>query len=153
MLELLRDGNEQLPADCVGLRDPRLHHLLRHAFPYFLQIFVADAHRRLLAFTLIPGVRDAVAFDRLDDQIDWQAERAEYLLQGLQRTALLAHVVDFLMLGVLGRDVFDVDGRGSFVRGHIKVLALAAARALEDRKSTRLNSSHDIISYAVFCLK
>src|SRR5206468_11968697 len=25
--------------------------------------------------------------------------------------------------------------------------------ALEDRKSTRLNSSHDQISYAVFCLK
>src|SRR5258708_18926206 len=27
------------------------------------------------------------------------------------------------------------------------------ARADEDRKSTRLNSSHQIISYAVFCLK
>src|SRR2546429_841859 len=26
-------------------------------------------------------------------------------------------------------------------------------RALEDRKSTRLNSSHGYISYAVFCLK
>src|SRR5947208_4247870 len=28
-----------------------------------------------------------------------------------------------------------------------------ARRDLEDRKSTRLNSSHQIISYAVFCLK
>src|SRR2546421_4471982 len=28
-----------------------------------------------------------------------------------------------------------------------------AAHALRDRKSTRLNSSHDQISYAVFCLK
>src|SRR2546428_9025485 len=27
------------------------------------------------------------------------------------------------------------------------------ARRYEDRKSTRLNSSHDQISYAVFCLK
>src|SRR3990170_4277574 len=27
------------------------------------------------------------------------------------------------------------------------------SRCLEDRKSTRLNSSHQIISYAVFCLK
>src|SRR5687768_18140085 len=27
------------------------------------------------------------------------------------------------------------------------------AHALEDRKSTRLNSSHGYISYAVFCLK
>src|SRR5215216_7110269 len=29
----------------------------------------------------------------------------------------------------------------------------AAAGAARDRKSTRLNSSHQIISYAVFCLK
>src|SRR5436190_22019349 len=29
----------------------------------------------------------------------------------------------------------------------------AARRAGEDRKSTRLNSSHTVISYAVFCLK
>src|SRR5438034_3152412 len=28
-----------------------------------------------------------------------------------------------------------------------------AVRALSDRKSTRLNSSHTVISYAVFCLK
>src|SRR5947208_12910632 len=28
-----------------------------------------------------------------------------------------------------------------------------ARRATSDRKSTRLNSSHQIISYAVFCLK
>src|SRR5258708_10998212 len=28
-----------------------------------------------------------------------------------------------------------------------------APEKLEDRKSTRLNSSHQIISYAVFCLK
>src|SRR5207244_13329590 len=30
---------------------------------------------------------------------------------------------------------------------------LTAAKAFADRKSTRLNSSHQIISYAVFCLK
>src|SRR5687768_17998145 len=30
---------------------------------------------------------------------------------------------------------------------------LADKRAIEDRKSTRLNSSHGYISYAVFCLK
>src|SRR5258708_24695147 len=31
--------------------------------------------------------------------------------------------------------------------------ALPRARSNPDRKSTRLNSSHQIISYAVFCLK
>src|SRR5258708_27531935 len=30
---------------------------------------------------------------------------------------------------------------------------LKVMRVLSDRKSTRLNSSHQIISYAVFCLK
>src|SRR2546427_7346800 len=34
-----------------------------------------------------------------------------------------------------------------------QVLAGAAARRIGDRKSTRLNSSHSQISYAVFCLK
>src|SRR5260221_10046869 len=32
-------------------------------------------------------------------------------------------------------------------------LAQAALRDVQDRKSTRLNSSHTVISYAVFCLK
>src|SRR5438034_5793227 len=30
---------------------------------------------------------------------------------------------------------------------------LCRQRVIEDRKSTRLNSSHTVISYAVFCLK
>src|SRR5258708_24679676 len=34
-----------------------------------------------------------------------------------------------------------------------KLLTIALDRATGDRKSTRLNSSHQIISYAVFCLK
>src|SRR5258708_27092368 len=34
-----------------------------------------------------------------------------------------------------------------------KPVALAPALRRVDRKSTRLNSSHQIISYAVFCLK
>src|SRR5438034_7524788 len=33
------------------------------------------------------------------------------------------------------------------------VVTLAERGALLDRKSTRLNSSHTVISYAVFCLK
>ena len=39
----------------------------------------------------------------------------------------------------------EVDAAGEFHRPHVKTLS-------EDRKSTRLNSSHDQISYAVFCL-
>src|SRR5712664_4812931 len=37
--------------------------------------------------------------------------------------------------------------------GHDRAQVRAADADVEDRKSTRLNSSHDQISYAVFCLK
>src|SRR5207244_9794523 len=46
-----------------------------------------------------------------------------------------------------GEFVEDVDGSGGAVTN-----VLCAGLRL-DRKSTRLNSSHQIISYAVFCLK
>src|SRR5438128_7614899 len=42
----------------------------------------------------------------------------------------------------------SVEGAGEGDRG-----ALAAFAGATDRKSTRLNSSHGSISYAVFCLK
>src|SRR5256885_4234791 len=38
-------------------------------------------------------------------------------------------------------------------RGHELHLAAPLGRAEGERKSTRLNSSHLVISYAVFCLK
>src|SRR5438445_4790060 len=54
----------------------------------------------------------------------------------------------------------DVDGRGAAhdpgllaVRHDHRVRPDPRERAVQDRKSTRLNSSHANISYAVFCLK
>src|SRR2546426_7502570 len=46
-------------------------------------------------------------------------------------------------------------GEGPPVEGHRVLRAAAAAQEppAVDRKSTRLNSSHLVISYAVFCLK
>src|SRR2546426_3217120 len=45
-------------------------------------------------------------------------------------------------------------GDGAGERADVRVLDVAAVLAqMEDRKSTRLNSSHLVISYAVFCLK
>src|SRR2546426_8512976 len=48
--------------------------------------------------------------------------------------------------GVLGRDEIDRAERVPHARRDITEVP-------EDRKSTRLNSSHLVISYAVFCLK
>src|SRR5256885_11578007 len=41
----------------------------------------------------------------------------------------------------------------SLVVGNLSGDVIAAIESAEDRKSTRLNSSHLVISYAVFCLK
>src|SRR5205807_9505844 len=51
-----------------------------------------------------------------------------------------------------GRDgvVIDEERGGSPVTGR---LGAAVEQRMRDRKSTRLNSSHLVISYAVFCLK
>src|SRR5690348_18099894 len=63
------------------------------------------------------------------------------------------------------REVVDVDACGHLVSGRSARLAHESVRAGpgqrasgeaargQDRKSTRLNSSHPSISYAVFCLK
>src|SRR5438034_11480108 len=49
------------------------------------------------------------------------------------------------------------DALAEIYRGSLGALAaaleLGGAGAAQDRKSTRLNSSHTVISYAVFCLK
>src|SRR2546426_5029525 len=44
-------------------------------------------------------------------------------------------------------------GGRSPIRELTEAQAAAVGRRLGDRKSTRLNSSHLVISYAVFCLK
>src|SRR3712207_8135552 len=68
------------------------------------------------------------ALRRFRDEIDPEAGGGAYLL-GLRRLGVVCH--------------------GRFSRkGFTSAILLA-----EDRKSTRLNSSHANISYAVFCLK
>src|SRR5207302_2962694 len=42
---------------------------------------------------------------------------------------------------------------GNLAQGYIGIQEEVARRGVGDRKSTRLNSSHVKISYAVFCLK
>src|SRR2546429_5940886 len=55
---------------------------------------------------------------------------------------------------VVGGEIVQVPGDGVLaVRGHVGYFRRFAAVLQLDRKSTRLNSSHGYISYAVFCLK
>src|SRR2546422_2815923 len=52
--------------------------------------------------------------------------------------------------GDVGRLYKTID---SYVEGLSRIGSVRFATVSEDRKSTRLNSSHGYISYAVFCLK
>src|SRR5438552_13790145 len=53
------------------------------------------------------------------------------------------------------KDVLEEVSRGGKERKELpqQLGLLSGIMSVEDRKSTRLNSSHQIISYAVFCLK
>src|SRR3712207_6931836 len=72
------------------------------------------------------------------------------LFRSLRRVLLLVPVA----LGVPARPIAPhVLGRTRVLVRHARMLSRYAARRNVDRKSTRLNSSHANISYAVFCLK
>src|SRR2546430_8536952 len=62
----------------------------------------------------------------------------------LEAAAIAARELPDLRLTLAGRPI-DAAGEA--------LLAQLRERAARDRKSTRLNSSHSQISYAVFCLK
>src|SRR2546426_7044870 len=74
-------------------------------------------------------------------------------------TTLFRSQVQFLVVGALAiyfheervPDDLDLVVAPSVEAGRRLLIALDAVRG--DRKSTRLNSSHLVISYAVFCLK
>src|SRR5258708_29563702 len=73
-------------------------------------------------------------------------------LLGLSRAEAhdqIRHLIELVQLSsdVLRRFPHQLSG------GQRQRVAIARALAGKDRKSTRLNSSHQIISYAVFCLK
>src|SRR2546426_1696495 len=63
------------------------------------------------------------------------------------RSTLFPYTTLFRSLGNV------TDGNISIARPMLNQCAHTLSSRLEDRKSTRLNSSHLVISYAVFCLK
>src|SRR5258708_24788940 len=53
----------------------------------------------------------------------------------------------------LGKSAFLLSGNQYVYNLDTSLLSVGTWQIKTDRKSTRLNSSHQIISYAVFCLK
>src|SRR5690606_5898303 len=87
----------------------------------------------------IPGATIADDQNIFDNKIQDTIKAIELNLYGT--------IIPTLIFG----ELIAVKGKGSI----INISSLAASRPLTrvDRKSTRLNSSHVKISYAVFCLK
>src|SRR2546426_9224336 len=80
------------------------------------------------------ALEPAAELDQLGDEI---AELSAHI------EAATAHLLDLIR---------EFDARGGWNTGFRSCAAWLAWR-VGDRKSTRLNSSHLVISYAVFCLK
>src|SRR2546429_6510890 len=71
------------------------------------------------------------------------------------RSTLFPYTTLFRSLCALAGDALDLDFaiQGIQIGAHHVETDAAAGQFGLDRKSTRLNSSHGYISYAVFCLK
>src|SRR5439155_3583977 len=100
----------------------------------------------LLAFTflLVPRVRRRLG--RLGFQPSIPFGREKSRRASIKRPAMVILLVG--LLAVLFLLPMELKATGEF-----KVLPSINADVRADRKSTRLNSSHVAISYAVFCLK
>src|SRR5258708_30947482 len=77
---------------------------------------------------------------------------------GMSSSASVHHVVSLLEREGFIRRIPNVSRGIELVKDepaqeHYEIPLLGVVAAGVDRKSTRLNSSHQIISYAVFCLK
>src|SRR5574337_1279838 len=93
---------------------------------------------------VLPGDRRVLALLPADAQQQAEAE-ARRLAEWLEAAQ------DFGRLGVWERDLRTLQGRWD--RHMHRFWGLPDDTGTPDRKSTRLNSSHHSISYAVFCLK
>src|SRR2546422_8577839 len=74
------------------------------------------------------------------------------------RSTLFPYTTLFRSISVCGRRQFSTENAYSvsasiFNRAQVSKVVRADCVPERDRKSTRLNSSHGYISYAVFCLK
>src|SRR5438132_1920067 len=78
---------------------------------------------------------------------------AEQFLDRAQVRAAVQEVGREGMAERVGRDRWEVLEGLTFLRDDPLYAAGCQPPAAPDRKSTRLNSSHTVISYAVFCLK
>src|SRR2546430_5445288 len=98
------------------------------------------------------NIRDLLSLYNPNDPLDhaWTIPSPWYFDSGIHE--LEQRSVFAKTWQVVGR-ADQVKDKGCFFTADLAGEPIVVARGDEDRKSTRLNSSHSQISYAVFCLK
>src|SRR5438034_8804665 len=92
----------------------------------------------------------------MDNRIKLLEEILFFCMQGVEFDyALFPYTTLFrsLPVGRVGRVVIGDLVAGLLIAGRVDQRGDVPAGGQQDRKSTRLNSSHTVNSYAVFCLK
>src|SRR5690625_7051580 len=94
--------------------------------------------------------------DYFKDVTDFKVDQKMAQRKLVQLGRALSRMVSMDMVFKLGEHGFNSDMIANslkVIRNEIKTTIASYTHNEEDRKSTRLNSSHVAISYAVFCLK
>ena len=105
---LVGNDVEELPERCIGSRHSIRQRLLRQPSEDFGDVLVADAYRR----PVIPSVHDPTAIAGPEGQFDWQTEGAQQLLQLLQGSVLLEHILNRVIGRVRRREILDLNSVG-----------------------------------------
>src|SRR5205814_8787943 len=106
--------------------------------PFSLFFHASRLHRDLHSFPT----------RRSSDLVIWQRDANSYALRSLEHCTTQPRI-----LNVTGAEVLTVRETAAFFAQRFGKPARFTGIEGADRKSTRLNSSHLGISYAVFCLK
>src|SRR2546429_4177247 len=122
------------------------------------KVYILDddlVHAKLVAANLGPGRFRTRVFDRADALLAHHAEEpADAVITDLVMPDLDGvEVTRRLRTGDRHLPIFVLTGHADVATAIEALKAGATEYLTKDRKSTRLNSSHGYISYAVFCLK
>src|SRR3712207_2416183 len=106
-----------------------------------------------VATAQIEAVVEDIGTDAVKTGMLFNAEIISAVAEAMGRLRLPNLVVDPVMVAESGAVLLEPDAVDTYKNELFPLATAITPNVNEDRKSTRLNSSHANISYAVFCLK
>src|SRR5436190_3416005 len=120
---------------------------------YYNDYNIEQPKKRAGAIAIIKKIQAAgVRIDGVGIQGHWHLNKVPFkeIEESIQQFSALGIKVMFTELDI---EVLKRDFQGADVSQRVASISSSVNITFIDRKSTRLNSSHTVISYAVFCLK